>query len=164
RRRRVGSLREPTPTGARRRRRRAHGGKVGGARERTPETQHDLGALLRGRYGIRGARRARVPRRARRAVLAPAHGIVHLPDGGLRHAGARSLRLAARGDELVAGTTAAVAPRAAAAAEEEARMKKRDWLERHPDTAERPIRFSTVSDMEVDPVYTAEDVTGSDRV
>jgi methylmalonyl-CoA mutase, N-terminal domain len=38
-------------------------------------------------------------------------------------------------------------------------MSKRDWLEgRYRETPERPVRFSTVSDMPVDPLYTAEDV------
>jgi methylmalonyl-CoA mutase N-terminal domain/subunit len=46
-------------------------------------------------------------------------------------------------------------------------MTKRDWLEhRYRETPERPVRFSTVSDMEVEPLYTAEDVTqaAGDRV
>jgi methylmalonyl-CoA mutase N-terminal domain/subunit len=38
-------------------------------------------------------------------------------------------------------------------------MTKRDWLEReYRKSEERPVRFSTVSDMEVEPLYTAEDV------
>jgi methylmalonyl-CoA mutase, N-terminal domain len=38
-------------------------------------------------------------------------------------------------------------------------MAKRDWLEsRYRETPERPVRFSTVSDMPVDPLYTADDV------
>src|SRR5215813_6921234 len=38
-------------------------------------------------------------------------------------------------------------------------MTKRDWLEgRYRETPERPVRFSTVSDMPVDPLYTEEDV------
>jgi methylmalonyl-CoA mutase, N-terminal domain len=38
-------------------------------------------------------------------------------------------------------------------------MSKRDWLAgRYRETPERPVRFSTVSDMPVDPLYTAEDV------
>ncbi|HJW68805.1 MAG TPA: methylmalonyl-CoA mutase family protein [Candidatus Binatia bacterium] len=38
-------------------------------------------------------------------------------------------------------------------------MSKRDWLEgRYRETPERPVRFSTVSDMPVDPLYTADDV------
>jgi methylmalonyl-CoA mutase N-terminal domain/subunit len=38
-------------------------------------------------------------------------------------------------------------------------MTKREWLERrYPRDGERPVRFSTVSDMEVDPLYTAEDL------
>jgi methylmalonyl-CoA mutase, N-terminal domain len=38
-------------------------------------------------------------------------------------------------------------------------MTKREWLERrYGAEAERPVRFSTVSDLEVDPLYTAEDL------
>jgi len=38
-------------------------------------------------------------------------------------------------------------------------MSKRDWLEgRYRETPERPVRFSTVSDMPVDPLYTDDDV------
>jgi methylmalonyl-CoA mutase, N-terminal domain len=37
-------------------------------------------------------------------------------------------------------------------------MTKRDWLDRrYRETPERPVRFSTVSDMPVDPLYTPED-------
>ena len=40
-------------------------------------------------------------------------------------------------------------------------MTKRDWLERrYREAPERPVRFSTVSDMEVEPLYTADDVAG----
>jgi methylmalonyl-CoA mutase N-terminal domain/subunit len=39
-------------------------------------------------------------------------------------------------------------------------MTKREWLERrYRDESERPVRFSTVSDMEVDPLYSVEDVS-----
>jgi methylmalonyl-CoA mutase N-terminal domain/subunit len=38
-------------------------------------------------------------------------------------------------------------------------MTKRDWLERrYRREPERPVRFSTVSDLEVEPLYTAEDL------
>src|SRR5690242_21714020 len=38
-------------------------------------------------------------------------------------------------------------------------MTKRDWLDRRYRTeSERRIRFSTVSDMEVEPLYTADDL------
>jgi methylmalonyl-CoA mutase, N-terminal domain len=38
---------------------------------------------------------------------------------------------------------------------------KRDWLETiYKNAAERPARFSTVSDMELDPLYSPEDVPG----
>jgi methylmalonyl-CoA mutase N-terminal domain/subunit len=38
-------------------------------------------------------------------------------------------------------------------------MTKRDWLEqRYRATPERPVRFSTVSDMPVEPLYTADDL------
>jgi len=38
-------------------------------------------------------------------------------------------------------------------------MTKRDWLEqRYRKSPERPARFSTVSDMPVEPLYTADDV------
>src|SRR6185295_3140388 len=44
-------------------------------------------------------------------------------------------------------------------------MSKREWRERrYGEEAERPVRFSTVSDMELDPLYSAEDVAGDDRV
>jgi methylmalonyl-CoA mutase N-terminal domain/subunit len=37
-------------------------------------------------------------------------------------------------------------------------MTKRDWLERrYRETPERPVRFSTVSDMALEPLYTGED-------
>jgi methylmalonyl-CoA mutase N-terminal domain/subunit len=40
-------------------------------------------------------------------------------------------------------------------------MTKRDWLERrYGETPERPVRFSTVSDMPVEPLYGPEDVAG----
>ncbi len=39
---------------------------------------------------------------------------------------------------------------------------KREWLERtYAGTPERPARFSTVSDLEVEPLYTPEDIAGS---
>jgi len=38
--------------------------------------------------------------------------------------------------------------------------RKREWLrEQYAPTPERPVRFSTVSDMEVEPLYAADDVT-----
>jgi methylmalonyl-CoA mutase N-terminal domain/subunit len=41
-------------------------------------------------------------------------------------------------------------------------MTKREWLEReYRESGERPVRFSTVSDMEVEPLYTADDAPGS---
>jgi methylmalonyl-CoA mutase, N-terminal domain len=41
-------------------------------------------------------------------------------------------------------------------------MTKREWLEgAYRKSGERPVRFSTVSDMEVEPLYTAEDVPGN---
>jgi methylmalonyl-CoA mutase N-terminal domain/subunit len=40
--------------------------------------------------------------------------------------------------------------------------KKKEWLETtYKQASERPVRFSTVSDMELDPLYTPDDVTGS---
>jgi methylmalonyl-CoA mutase N-terminal domain/subunit len=40
--------------------------------------------------------------------------------------------------------------------------KKEKWLETtYKQASERPIRFSTVSDMELDPLYTPDDVSGS---
>ncbi len=40
--------------------------------------------------------------------------------------------------------------------------KKKNWLEStYKQASERPVRFSTVSDMELDPLYTPDDVTGS---
>jgi methylmalonyl-CoA mutase N-terminal domain/subunit len=39
---------------------------------------------------------------------------------------------------------------------------KQEWLESsYQDAKERPIRFSTVSDMEIDPLYTPQDVSGT---
>jgi len=39
---------------------------------------------------------------------------------------------------------------------------KKSWLEKtYKQASERPVRFSTVSDMELDPLYTPADVTGS---
>ena len=38
---------------------------------------------------------------------------------------------------------------------------KREWVERtYSNAAERPARFSTVSDLEIDPLYGPEDVSG----
>jgi methylmalonyl-CoA mutase N-terminal domain/subunit len=40
--------------------------------------------------------------------------------------------------------------------------KKKKWLETtYRQASERPVRFSTVSDMELEPLYTPDDVTGS---
>jgi methylmalonyl-CoA mutase N-terminal domain/subunit len=41
-------------------------------------------------------------------------------------------------------------------------MTKRDWLARTAKEASRPVRFSTVSDMEVEPVYMADDLPQAD--
>jgi len=39
---------------------------------------------------------------------------------------------------------------------------KQEWLKSsYQDAKERPVRFSTVSDMEIDPLYTPQDVSGS---
>ena len=44
-------------------------------------------------------------------------------------------------------------------------MTKPDWLaKRYKESKERPVRFSTVSDMEVDPLYTEGDVQAPDRI
>jgi methylmalonyl-CoA mutase N-terminal domain/subunit len=44
-------------------------------------------------------------------------------------------------------------------------VTKRDWIERrYRDTPERPVRFSTVSDMVVDPLYAAEDAPAGERI
>jgi methylmalonyl-CoA mutase N-terminal domain/subunit len=44
-------------------------------------------------------------------------------------------------------------------------MTKRDWLDRrYGAEKERPVRFSTVSDMEVEPLYTADDVADGERI
>lgn len=41
-------------------------------------------------------------------------------------------------------------------------MRKQDWLnEKYPQQSERAQRFSTISDMEVDPVYAPDDLNGS---
>src|SRR5262249_5342175 len=42
-------------------------------------------------------------------------------------------------------------------------MTKRDWLEqRYRKSPERPVRFSTVSDIPVEPLYTADDVSAGE--
>ena len=41
-------------------------------------------------------------------------------------------------------------------------MRKQDWLnEKYPQQSERAQRFSTISDMEVDPIYAPDDLNGS---
>ena len=113
--------------------------------------------MLRRRDGARGAHGARLPRAAGRALHASPDGLVDVPDGGVQYAGAGAVRLAARGGGLLADASASFAPCAAAAAEEKARVTKPDWLaKRYRESEERPVRFSTVSDMEVEPLYTAE--------
>ena len=38
---------------------------------------------------------------------------------------------------------------------------KREWLDNtYKKAQERPVRFSTVSDLEIEPLYTPEDVKG----
>jgi len=41
-------------------------------------------------------------------------------------------------------------------------MTKQEWWEKYPKQEERVARFSTVSDMEVEPLYTPEDTNGRD--
>ncbi|MBI3800659.1 MAG: methylmalonyl-CoA mutase family protein [Deltaproteobacteria bacterium] len=41
-------------------------------------------------------------------------------------------------------------------------MTKQEWWEKYPKQEERMTRFSTVSDMEVEPLYTPEDANGGD--
>jgi methylmalonyl-CoA mutase N-terminal domain/subunit len=41
-------------------------------------------------------------------------------------------------------------------------MTKQEWWDKYPKQEERMARFSTVSDMEVEPLYTREDVNGTD--
>ncbi|HEV8715573.1 MAG TPA: methylmalonyl-CoA mutase family protein [Candidatus Binatia bacterium] len=41
-------------------------------------------------------------------------------------------------------------------------MSKQEWLEKYPTQEERMARFSTISDMEVEPLYTPEDTNGRD--
>jgi len=44
-------------------------------------------------------------------------------------------------------------------------MTKREWLAgSYRKSGERPGRFSTVSDMEVEPLYTAEDAPGNGAI
>src|SRR5262249_34317975 len=44
-------------------------------------------------------------------------------------------------------------------------VTKRDWLEKsYRREPERPVRFTTVSDMPVEPLYTADDAPSADRV
>lgn len=43
-------------------------------------------------------------------------------------------------------------------------MNKQEWLDaQYPRAEERAERFSTISDLEVDPLYTPDDVNGADR-
>ncbi|MGH7857915.1 MAG: acyl-CoA mutase large subunit family protein [Candidatus Binatia bacterium] len=44
------------------------------------------------------------------------------------------------------------------------KKKKREWLERSWPKKERLARFSTVSDMEVEPIYTAEDLPPDEQI
>jgi methylmalonyl-CoA mutase, N-terminal domain len=41
-------------------------------------------------------------------------------------------------------------------------MTKQEWLAKYPKQEERVARFSTISDMEVEPLYTPEDTNGKD--
>jgi methylmalonyl-CoA mutase N-terminal domain/subunit len=41
-------------------------------------------------------------------------------------------------------------------------MTKQEWLEQYPKQEDRLARFSTISDMEVEPLYTPEDANGRD--
>lgn len=41
-------------------------------------------------------------------------------------------------------------------------MTKQEWLAKYPKQEERMARFSTISDMEVEPLYTLEDTNGRD--
>jgi methylmalonyl-CoA mutase N-terminal domain/subunit len=41
-------------------------------------------------------------------------------------------------------------------------MNKQEWLDKYPKQEERMARFSTISDMEIEPLYTPEDVNGRD--
>ncbi len=41
-------------------------------------------------------------------------------------------------------------------------MTKQEWLEQYPKQEDRMARFSTISDMEVEPLYTPEDANGRD--
>src|SRR5262245_39680555 len=41
-------------------------------------------------------------------------------------------------------------------------MTKQEWLKKYPKQEERMARFSTISDMEVEPLYTPEDANGRD--
>src|SRR5207249_8897728 len=109
-----------------------------------------------------------VPRAAGRAVSPPERGAEHLSVGHPRHARARArpgglVRRRAQARRPAPPRPSGTCRRAEAA--ETHRMTKREWLEgRYRTEPEREIRFSTVSDMEGEPVYTAEDAAADERI
>src|SRR5437870_1033296 len=120
------------------------------------ERRHELAGMLVG-AGARGASRQGVPRAAGRAVPAPQRRSVHLPRARVRARRPRARGLAPDRAQAPRAAAPARGPSPAARPAEAARMTKREWLGRYRNDPERPVRFSTVSDMELEPLYTAED-------
>src|SRR5207249_3743403 len=120
------------------------------------ERRHELAGMLVG-AGARGASRQGVPRAAGRAVPAPQRRSVHLPRARVRDRRPRARGLAPDRAQAPRAAAPARGPSPAARPAEAARMTKREWLGRYRNDPKRPVRFSTVSDMELEPLYTAED-------
>src|SRR5205823_14564445 len=123
---------------------------------------HELARLLLGPDAARGARGEGLPRGPGRALPAPRRGVERLSLDRVRLArpcaGARGLAAGRQEDGRAPAAGEAGAGRPAAAAKA-APMTRREWLEkRYRTEKERDVRFSTVSDMEVEPLYTAEDL------
>src|SRR5438094_5829281 len=130
-----------------------------GSRSRTgccAEPHHELERLLVGPCA-RGAPREGIPRATGRAVCAAHRGAVHLSRARLRAPRPRARGLAPDRPQVPRGPSPPCGPGAAARTPETTRMTKDDWLARYRKDQKRPVRFSTVSDMEVEPLYTAED-------
>src|SRR6184192_642559 len=81
------------------------------------------------------------------------------PRGTCGRSGAspRARGLAPDRPQVPRGAAAPPGPSPAACTPETTRMTKAEWLARYRNDQERSVRFSTVSDMELEPLYTAED-------
>src|SRR5581483_708380 len=89
---------------------------------------------------------------------------VRPPRARARARGLARGRAEARRPPAPAGAAPAGARRPAADAESPP-MTKREWLaQRYRTERERDVRFSTVSDLEVEPLYTAEDLPPAERI